>query len=63
LTGGAAADQLSQLLFLEEPGLSFIMKLIVYNPFYKDNPKRNENNIQIFARNPVFPVADDRSHP
>jgi len=31
------------------------MKLIVYNPSYKDNPERNENYIQIFARNPGLP--------
>ena len=31
------------------------MKLIVYSPSYKDNPERNENYIQIFARNPGFP--------
>jgi len=41
--------------FLEEPGLSFIMKLIVYNPSYKNNPERDENYIQIFARNPGLP--------
>jgi hypothetical protein len=31
------------------------MKLIVYNPFYKDNSERNENYIQIFARNSGLP--------
>ena len=29
--------------------------MTVYNPTCKDNPKRNENYIQIFARNPGLP--------
>ena len=38
------------IIFLEEPGLSFIMKPIVYNPSYKDNSERNKNYIQVLAR-------------
>ena len=35
--------------FLEEPGFSFIIKLVVYNPSYKHKFERNGSYIQILV--------------
>jgi len=58
----ASMDPDIYFFFWEEPGFSFLIKLVVYNPSYKDKLERNGSYIQILVRIPGLPCRR-RSEP